>query len=87
MPDDRFFDDAGARASEKAAPRPRRRLFALLGFAWLALGIAWLIVALTGSNSPAEPWRIVLGVLYLVLGMGFIIGWLRGRRSASESIR
>lgn len=87
MPEDRFSGEAGTGDSEKAAPRPRRWLFALLGFGWLALGIAYLIVALTGSNGSAEPWRIALGVLYLALGIMGIIGWLRGRRSPSETIR
>jgi len=78
MPEDRFSEVAGTSASEKAAPRPRRKLFPFLGFGWLALGIAWLIAALSGSYGPAEPWRIALGVLYLVLGIMFIIGWRRG---------
>lgn len=86
MSEDRFSNNTGSRASEKAASR-RRRLFALLGFAWLALGIAWLIVDLTGSNGRVEPWSIVIGILYLALGIGFLIGWPRGRRSASETIR
>jgi len=77
MPEDRFGEDAGRSASERFPPRPKRRLFPLLGFGWLALGIAWLIAALTGQNGPAEPWRIALGILYLALGIMFLIGWLR----------
>ncbi len=86
MPEDRSSDNTGSPASEKAAPR-RRWLFALPGFAWVALGIAWLIVELTGFKGRAEPWNIVIGILSLALGIVFLIGWPRGRRSASETIR
>ena len=78
MPEDRFAEGAGPGASEGVTPRPKRRLFPLLGFGWLALGIAWLIAALAGSSGPAEPWRIAIGILYLVLGIMFLIGWRRG---------
>jgi apolipoprotein N-acyltransferase len=73
MPEDRSADDAGPSASERVASRPKRRLFPLLGFGWLTLGIAWLIAALTGFSGLAGPWHISLGILYLVLGIMFLM--------------
>jgi hypothetical protein len=46
--------------------------------------------SMTVIPGPTEETLVALiprGVLYLVLGIGFLIGWFRGRRSASESIR
>ena len=85
MPENPLAKDEGPGASEVVARRPKRKLFPLLGFGWLALGVAYLIAALTGFNELSGPWRIGLGVLYLVLGIMFLIGWRRGAERRPRS--
>lgn len=85
MPENPHAKDEGPGASEVVARPPKGRLFPLLAFGWIALGIAYLIAALTGFNEPSGPWRIALGVLYLVLGIMFLIGWRRGAERPPSS--
>lgn len=85
MPEDSHSDDTGAgepTRSKLPAPRPRRKLFAFLGFVWLAVGIVWLIDVV--ASGPTVPWRIAIGVLFVLFGIGYIFGWLRSKRSASR---